>query len=116
MSHRVEPEDLAETVAPYGSTPFLLYSASNGSARVNHVVASVGSNPATITITGFGRGVASPVSQGAPLSVLWPAMGAEQFSLIADGIGTMIDAETLTIAVTDAVLHRPAPVNGQRAC
>lgn len=116
MSHRVEPEDLAETVEPYGSTPFLLYSGASGSARVNHVVASVSTDPATITITGFGRGVAQRVADGAQLSVLWPAPSSEQFSLIADGTGTMVDDETLTIAVSGAVLHRPAPVGGSRAC
>ncbi len=116
MSHRVEPANLADTVEPYGTTPFLLYSGANGSARVNHVVAAVTADPATITITGFGRGVAQRVADGAQLSVLWPAPSSEQFSLIADGTGAMVDDETLTIAVSGAVLHRPAPLDGNRAC
>ena len=38
MSHRVEPSDLSTEAEPRGTTPYLLYSGSSGSARVNHVV------------------------------------------------------------------------------
>lgn len=115
MSHAVDPNDLAATAVPYGSTPFLLYSSADGSARVNHVVAVVSAGPAMIEVTGFGRGVQGRIADGAPLSLLWPAHTAGDFSLIADGSGS-IDGDVLTIAVTAAVLHRPAPEAGQATC
>jgi hypothetical protein len=115
MSHAVEPHDLAETAAPYGTTPFLLYSASDGSARVNHVVAHV--DGLTVRVIGFGRGVVGRVEDGAALSLLWPGTQDEAFSLIADGQGSVTDdGETLVISITAAVLHRPAPVDGNAAC
>lgn len=115
MSHAVEPDDLAETAAPYGNTPFLLYSSADGSARVNHVVVSVETNPAAVQVTGFGRGVAKRLADNAPLSLLWPAVHPGGFSLIADGVGSINDA-VLTIDVSAAVLHRPAPVDGSATC
>ncbi len=115
MSHSVAPEDLSTTSAPYGSTPFLLYSAADGSARVNHVVAAVEAEPARVFITGFGRGVTARLAEGATLSLLWPSPEPDGFSLIADGTGE-IDGDQLIVSVTGAVLHRPAPVDGNDAC
>ena len=115
MSHAVDPHDLARTAAPYGTTPFLLYSSTDGAARVNHVVADV--DGLTVRVRGFGRGVVRRVNEGAALSLLWPPTGEETFSLIADGSGSVIDdGETLVISIDAAVLHRPAPVDGNLAC
>lgn len=115
MSHSVEPNELDTAAAPYGNTPFLLYSAGDGSARVNHVVAEVAAGRPVVRITGFGRGVPARVADGAKLSLLWPARDAGAFSLIADGLGT-VDDDVLTIDVDAAVLHRPAPVDGSTGC
>ncbi len=117
MSHTVHPSDLPSTAAPYGRTAFLVYAGASGSARINHVVADLEtSDGATIArCRGFGRGVPARVDAGATLSLLWPAPSDEAFSLIADGTGT-IDEDVLSIVVTDAVLHRPAPVDGPTTC
>ena len=115
MSHAVAPNDLSHVSAPYGSTPFLLYSAADGSARVNHVVSVVESAPAQAIITGFGRGVAGRIADGAAPSLLWPSPEPQGFSLIADGTGE-IDGDRLIITITGAVLHRPAPVDGSTTC
>ena len=115
MSHAVDPADLAVTVEPYGMTPFLLYSAADGSARVNHVVANVEAEPAIARVNGFGRGVAARLVDDAPLSLLWPAHTPGGFSLIADGAGE-IAGDELIIQISAAVLHRPAPVDGDTSC
>lgn len=115
MSHAVDPKDLAASATPYGMTPFLLYSAADGSARVNHVVVHIESEPAVARVRGFGRGVASRLADGAPLSLLWPAHTDGGFSLIADGAGE-IEGDVLTIQISAAVLHRPAPTNGDASC
>jgi hypothetical protein len=117
MSHAVEPHDLKSVAAEYGNTPFLLYSSGDGSARVNHVVVSVESAPPVVRVEGFGRGVARRVEEGAALSLLWPARSAETFSLIADGSGSIDqDGAVLSIAISGAVLHRPAPIDGASSC
>lgn len=117
MSHTVDPLDLASAAAPYGETPFLLYSSTDGAARVNHVVAHVELGETTVRVSGFGRGIVARVEAGARLSLLWPARDAESFSLIADGFGRLEDdSATLTIDIDAAVLHRPAPIDGQNRC
>jgi hypothetical protein len=117
MSQTVEPHDLQSVAAEYGNTPFLLYSSGDGSARVNHVVVSVESAPPVVRVEGFGRGVARRVEEGAALSLLWPAPDAETFSLIADGSGSIDDdGAVLSIAISGAVLHRPAPLDGASSC
>lgn len=116
MSHKVDPSELAVAAAPYGDTPFLLYSSADGSARVNHVVAVVAQGEPRVSINGFGRGVVRRLSDGVTLSLLWPAPD-DGFSLIADGIGTLDENETtIILEITAAVLHRPAPVDGDARC
>lgn len=126
MSHRVELHDLAETVAGYDDTPFLLYVGASGGPRANHVRAFVESDSddtaasvsgaVDVRVTGFGRGVAGPVAERSTLSLLWPAKNTGDFSLIVDGYGALAN-DVLTITATSAVLHRPAPADGApRAC
>lgn len=44
------------------------------------------------------------------VTLLWPAGGPGEFSLIVDAAAIVADAaETVTLAPTRAVLHRPAP-------
>jgi hypothetical protein len=44
------------------------------------------------------------------VTLLWPAAGVGEFSLIVDATATVDDAaETVSLAPTRAVLHRPAP-------
>lgn len=121
MSHAVAPTDLFETAKPYGCTPFLLYVGASGTARVNHVSVELAEGSDRATITGFGRGVPPMLTPGFTLSLLWPPHEQGGFSLIADGTGSMeapdLGADQhLVLTVTDAVLHRPAPVDGPASC
>jgi len=118
MSHAVEPADLAETAEAYGTTAYLLYSNDAGQARVNHVVVHEISRE-VVSLTGFGRGVKARIAEGeqVPLSLLWPATAESNFSLIADGTGSVdSDGQRLNITVRAAVLHRPAPLDGSTTC
>ena len=116
MSHTVSTEDLNEAASPYGSTPFLLYVGSSGTARVNHVTAAFTDEVGQIAITGFGRGVAKTITPETQLSLLWPPHSADGFSLIADGTGVIDDSDSLILTTTGAVLHRPAPDAGASSC
>ena len=116
MSQQVEPHELAATVAGYGTAPFLLYSAADGtSARINHVRVSLVEGAPTVIITGFGRGVARRATDGARLSLLWPPSKEDQLSVIADGQGELTDEDTMVMTIESAVLHRPAPPLGESA-
>lgn len=122
MSHAVDPNDLSAVAEPYGTTPFLLYSSADGSARVNHVLARIEHGEPVVIVRGFGRGVHRLVEDGAMLSLLWPAPDGIEFSLIADGVGALGDGPDgesdpiLSINISAAVLHRPAPVDGNARC
>lgn len=119
MSHAVSPEELHATARPYGDTPFLLYVGGNGTVRVNHVSTTFAGNSGQVLVTGFGRGVATALAPDLTLSLLWQPHAENGFSLIADGTGTIeqVDGtETLVLTVSGAVLHRPAPSDGEGSC
>ena len=114
MSHAVSVADLEQTAGRYGPAPFLLYAGRSGSARVNHIVVesiTVDGDRALVRCRGFGRGVTERVGASAPLSLLWPAPEPGAFSLIADGVGAL-DGDSLVVEISAAVLHRPAPLDG----
>lgn len=113
MSHAVEPNELAKNVAALGETPFLLYPGADGSVRANHVRVTVSPGAPEVLVKGFGRGVPAAIARDAKLSLLWPNPSQGEFSLIADGTGTILDNQTITITVHSAVLHRPAPHDEQ---
>ena len=115
MSHAVAPEDLQATAEPYGHAPFLLYVGSNGTVRANHVAVTFGESSGQVLVGGFGRGVANSLTSDGVLSLLWPPHPDAEFSLIADGTGTIDssgDEDRLALTITNAVLHRPAPSEG----
>ena len=124
MSHAVRPEDLHTIATPYGSTPFLLYVGSSGTARVNHVSVQLAEGSAHVHVTGFGRGIPSILSDDLVMSLLWPPHEDDGFSLIADGTGVLEPREPdatnsdarLILTITNAVLHRPAPTSGPATC
>lgn len=118
MSHAIAPADLHTTAEPYGTTPFLLYTGSNGAPRAIHVVAATGDSP-RVVVRGFGRGLAKSLTDETVLSLLWPPHTNGEFSLIADATGVIEQAsggDELILNVTGAVLHRPAPVDGNASC
>lgn len=118
MSRQVTPAELATTAAPYGTTAFLLYVGASGSVRVNHVVVeSITTDDAgtIVRCRGYGRGLPDRVSIEPTISLLWPAPNEAAFSLIADGTGR-VDGSALEFAVVSAVLHRPAPIDGDVDC
>lgn len=117
MSHAVSPTALAEVATPYGNAPFLLYPSAAGAVRANHIRVTLTPDDPVVMVTGFGRGVAGAITREAPLTLLWPSPTDGDFSLIADGTGAMVDDHTLAVTVTGAVLHRPAPADGEsRSC
>ena len=105
------PGELAEAAAQHGPAAYILTVGDDGRPRVIHVAVNVAAD-GTITAV-VGRGAAANASARPDMCVLWPP-AADGYSLIADGAAT-IDGEPgpetrITIRVTSAVRHRPAPV------
>ena len=111
VSFAVAPSELEATAARHGPSAFVLTVGDDGRPRVVHVAVTVVDGVIRCTV---GRGAAAnAAARPNAVTVLW--MTADDgFSLIADG-AAVIDGEPrpdtlLTITVTSAVRHRPAPV------
>lgn len=113
MSIPVPVEELKDTVARYGPTPFLLTTSEDGRPHATHVVVEV---EGAVLRCGLGRrtarnGVAQP-----KVSLLWPPDEPGGYSLIVDGdievSGTPGEDARGSVTASNAVLHRPAPVEG----
>ena len=113
MSIEVTPHELAEAVALYGPTAYVLTGGADGRPRITHssVVVAGGRVRAKLGRTASADAAARPA-----VAVLWPANAAQSMSLIADGIAHL-DGEPgpdtmVEIEVTSAVRHRAAPPLG----
>lgn len=110
VSVGVEPSELAAVAAGHGPTAFVLTVGDDGRTRVIHVRVDI--DAAGVIRAVVGRGAAANAVARPDVVVLWPP-AADGFSLIADGVAT-VEGEPgpdspITIEVTSAVRHRPAP-------
>lgn len=108
MSVPVDPHELAEAAAGYGSTAYVLTTDSDGRPRVSQTTVSIAGDRVVAVIGGSASRNAADRSA---TSVLWPAVDDDGLSLIADGVAEVVgdpgpDA-TVEIVVTSAVQHRP---------
>ncbi len=114
MSVRVEITELADRIAVFGSTPFLMTTSESGRPHATHVVVAVVDGGLRC---GVGRKTAANAAARPTVSFLWPPTAPGGFSLIVDGDAEVVEAETPTILVraTAAVLHRNASNDGYAA-
>lgn len=111
MSVAVELAELVSIAAAHGPAAYVLTTGEDYRPRVIHVAVDVAAD-GTITAA-VGRGAAANAAARPNVCVLWPP-AADGYSLIADGAAT-VEGEPgpetrITIRVTSAVRHRPAPV------
>lgn len=108
MSIPVDPDLLADTVADYGPTAYLLTCDDDGRPRINQVTAAVSKNRVSVTVGGS----ASRNAKDRPaVTMLWPPVEDGGFSLIADGLAEVGDpgpGAAIEVVVSSAVLHRRA--------
>ena len=107
MSIPVETADLAAAIEDYGWAYLLTVR----DDRRPHVVAVSPIWSADTLVFDVGRGSAANAANGPEVTLCYPPIEAEGYSLIVDGAAA-VDADAGTIAFTPskAVLHRPAPV------
>lgn len=110
MSLVVDPNDLARVARQHGPAAYVLTTGPDERPRVIHVAVGV-ADDGTITSV-VGRSAAANALARPNVCVLWPP-AADGFSLIADGTAD-VEGEPgpdtpITVKVTSAVRHRPAP-------
>jgi hypothetical protein len=105
MSLKVELGELAKTLEPYGFA-YLVTVGDGGRAHVLAVTPVLGEDG--LVVGGVGRHSQENAAERAGVTLVWPPAEPGGFSLLVDGAAT-VDGETITVAPTKAVLHRPAP-------
>ena len=109
MSIRVDPMVIGEQLH---GRPFV-YVLTTRDGRVHAVAHRVVVDGDTVTIPTASDSLMKRVEKESAVTLLWPpSHGVEgdhaDYSLIADGDGSSRDG-VLVVAVTSAILHRPAP-------
>ncbi len=105
MSLKVELGELASTLEPYGFA-YLVTVGDGGRAHVLAVTPVLGDGG--LVVGGVGRHSQENATERPDVTLVWPPAEPGGFSLLVDGAAT-VDGETITVAPTKAVLHRPAP-------
>jgi hypothetical protein len=105
MSLKVELGELAKTLEPYGFA-YLVTVGDGGRAHVLAVTPVLGGDG--LVVGGVGRHSQENATERPDVTLVWPPAEPGGFSLLVDGAAT-VDGETITVAPTKAVLHRPAP-------
>lgn len=109
MSLRVDPASIGEHL---NGRPFV-YVLTERDRRVHAVAHRVTVDGATVTVATASDSLLQRIGTDPAVTLLWPpsqGVGGEHadYSLIADGEGSSRNG-VLSVVVTSAILHRPAP-------
>lgn len=102
MSVRVETDRLREESARFGAAPFLLTVSDDGSPHAVSVTVAWDDEDAVAVV---GSRTAANAAARPGVTLLWPPVDDERFSLIVDGTAT-VTGDRVVVRPTRAVLHR----------
>lgn len=102
MSIGVELDKLREQTERFGASPYLLTVSDDGRPHATAVTVRWDGDE---LVAGVGRRSASNVGDRPDVSLLWPPVDAEGFSLIVDGRAQVRDGD-VAVAPEHAILHR----------
>lgn len=105
MSIPVELHTLDEAIARYGDAAYLLTGAGNGRPHISHVRVR---REGQALVVAAGTTTRANAAERPLAALLWSPIEAGGYSLIVD-VDAALDGESLRLAPTRAVLHRPAP-------
>jgi hypothetical protein len=105
MSITVELADLPSTTATYGWAYLLTV---RDDLRP-HVVAVAPAWAGGVLVVEVGSGTAHNATARPAVTLCYPPIDGDGYSLVVDGTARVRDDGTLAISPTGAVLHRPAP-------
>ena len=105
VSVPVALDRLRDEVTRFGTHPFILTVSDSGRP---HAVSATTAWDGDDLIAGCGRSTASFATARPEISLLWPPIEPEGYSLIVDGTAT-VDDQQIRLRPAKAVLHRSAP-------
>ena len=103
MSIPVDTAALADAVARYGDAAFLLSSAPRGGP---HAVAVRVAWDGAAFRTRAGNTTRTNIAGRPEITLLWPPVGDDDYSLIVDGTASAEGADGVVVTPVRAVLHR----------
>ncbi len=104
MSVPVDIADLAERLAEYGRTPYLVTTGDDLRPHTTHVVVALVDST---LLCESGRKTAANAAARPLVACLWAPAAPGGYSLIVDG-EAIVDGSTIRIRPTKAILHRNA--------
>lgn len=112
MSEKVELGQLGNRLQDF-DVAYLVTVGDDGRVHVLSVWPELGA--AGLVVDGCGRHSQENATTHPDVTLVWPPAQSGGYSLIVDGSAT-VDGETITVAPTKAILHRPAAgPDGRRA-
>ena len=105
VSVPVALDRLRDEVTRFGIHPFILTVSDSGRP---HAVSATTAWDGDDLIAGCGRSTASFATARPDISLLWPPIEPEGYSLIVDGTAS-VDDQQIRLRPSKAVLHRSAP-------
>jgi hypothetical protein len=105
VSVPVSLERLRDEVSRFGVHPFILTVSDKGRP---HAVSATVAWDGDQLVGGCGRSTAANATARPEISLLWPPLEGEGYSLIVDGVAT-VDDQQIRLQPSKAVLHRSAP-------
>ncbi|HEX5266104.1 MAG TPA: hypothetical protein VFW24_04975 [Acidimicrobiales bacterium] len=109
MSVPVDLEKLRDSVERFGALAYLLTTGADGRP---HAVSVHMEWDAGRLVTRAGRRTVANAADRPSVSLLWPPVSDDGFSLIVDGSAS-VDSDRMAIRPTTAVLHRQASGPGE---
>lgn len=106
MSIPVAVEDLGTTLERFGAAFLMTTGPATSPARIKVVSARPVLDDGLLVVDGPGRGSLVNAAANETVTLLWPPLRPDDFSLIVDGTA-QVSGESLHVRPTGAVLHRP---------
>ncbi|MDN5863166.1 MAG: hypothetical protein L0H19_06935 [Salinisphaera sp.] len=105
MSIAVKLSELGDAVAKFRFAYLLTVSDDNRAHALAVQPVLAGDR---IEVAGFGQRTRANAAARPAVTLLWPPVDIDGYSLIVDGESVLVD-DALSVSPTRAVLHRPAP-------
>jgi hypothetical protein len=112
MSIPVELNSLAEVMMQY---PFAYLLTTRAGAAPHAVAVTAVMDGGELVVAATGQRTRANALQAPAVSLVWPPSSPQAYSLIIDGLAS-VTGESIRIAPSRAVLHRPAPSPSAHSC
>jgi len=112
LSIRIEPTLLSESLRGRE----FVYLVTTGGERAHVVALRCEVEADRVMVSGVGRSASANIAENSRVTLVWPPTSVlvehREYSIVADGVAGSDgenDGGSVTVVITNAVLHRPAP-------